>query len=78
MGWKCNISFFRFVKLRSCHHLNGLEFLVFIHVDIHIANSWHSNVDSEIKQIRSIHQGHRQSIFFVFKGPPTATAHAYK
>ena len=35
--------------------------------DIHIANNWQSNIDSEIKQIRSV-PGRRQSLFFLCQG----------
>ena len=29
--------------------------------DINIANNWQSNIDAEIKQIRSVHLGCRES-----------------
>ena len=47
--------------------LGVLSFLM--HFDIHIANNWQPNIDSEIKQIRSL-PGRRQSLFFFVKGPP--------
>ena len=50
--------------------MNGLEFLVFNAFAIHIANTWQSNIDCEIKQIRNVHPSHRQSLFFLAKGPP--------
>ena len=57
--------------------MNCLEFLVLMHFDIHIANNWQPNIDSEIKQIRSL-PGCKQNLFFFVKDPPRATAHAYK
>ena len=48
-----------------------------IHFNIHIANDWQPNIDSEINQIRSIQPDLMQSLFFSAKGPPGATAHAY-
>ena len=36
---------------------------------IDIANNWHSNINSEIKQIRSVHPGWRQSLYFLVKSP---------
>ena len=38
-----------------------------MHFDIHIANNWQSNIDSEIKQIKSIQPGRMQSLFFLLK-----------
>ena len=49
--------------------------------DIHISNNWQSNIDFEITQKRSVHHGRRhrlQGLFFLVKGPPGATAHAYR
>ena len=42
--------------------LGVLSFLM--HFDIHIANNWQPNIDSEIKQIKSV-PGRRQSLFFL-------------
>ena len=64
-------------ELSARERLGVLSFLM--HFDIYIANNWQSNIDSKIKQIRSLHQGRRQSLFFGFgKGSPRATAQAYK
>ena len=58
-----NVSFFRCVNITSCHHVNGLEFLVFfMHFDIQIESDWQYNIDFEIKQIRS----HRQSLLVYY------------
>ena len=45
--------------------IGGLS--VLMHFDIHIANNCQSDIDSEIKQIRSVHQGRRQSLFFLLR-----------
>ena len=65
-------------KVKSCQQLNDLEFLVLKHSEIKIANNRQSTIDSKIKRIRSVHQGRRQSLLFLVKGPPGATGHAYK
>ena len=38
--------------------------------NVHIGNDWQSNIDSEIKQIRSIHPGRRQSVFPLLRVHP--------
>ena len=76
------------IYISSREQLGVLSFLM--HFDIHIAKNWWSNVDSEIKQIRSVHTGRRKSLFFscefegstslfvLVKGPPGTIARAYK
>ena len=49
-------------ELSSCEWQGVLSFLM--QFDIHIAINWQPTIDSEIKQIRSVHTGRRPSLFF--------------
>ena len=57
---------YHFSKELSPHEQLGV-LSVLMYFNIHIANIWQSNIDSEIKQIRSIHPGLRQTPFFLLR-----------
>ena len=57
---------YHFSKELSPHEQPGV-LSVLMYFNIHIANIWQSNIDSEIKQTRSIHPGLRQTLFFLLR-----------